>query len=46
VTAIEKAKDLNTLSVEDLISSLKCHEIGLNEHDVGTRVFHKSPIEF
>ena len=22
---------LNTLSVEDLISSLKCHEIGLNE---------------
>ena len=33
VTAIEEAKDLNTLSVEDLISSLKCHEIGLNEHD-------------
>jgi len=33
VTAIEKAKDLNTLSVEDLISSLKCHEIGLNEHE-------------
>ena len=30
VTAIEEAKDLNTLSVEDHISSLKCHEIGLN----------------
>jgi len=33
VTAIEEAKDLNTLSVEDLISSLKCYEIGLNEHE-------------
>ena len=33
VTAIEEAKDLNTLSVDDLISSLKCHEIGLNEHE-------------
>jgi len=33
VTAIEEAKDLNTLSVEDLISSLKCHDIGLNEHE-------------
>jgi len=33
VTAIEEAKDLNTLSIEDLISSLKCHEIGLNEHE-------------
>jgi len=33
VTAIEEAKDLNTLSVEDLIRSLKCHEIGLNEHE-------------
>jgi len=33
VTTIEEAKDLNTLSVEDLISSLKCHEIGLNEHE-------------
>ena len=33
MTAIEEAKDLNTLSVEDLISSLKCHEIGLNEHE-------------
>ena len=31
--AIEEAKDLNTLSVEDLISFLKCHEIGLNEHE-------------
>jgi len=33
VTSIEEAKYLNTLSVEDLISSLKCHEIGLNEHE-------------
>jgi len=33
VTTIEEVKDLNTLSVEDLISSLKCHEIGLNEHE-------------
>jgi len=31
-TAIEEAKDLNTLSVEDLVSSLKVHEISLNEH--------------
>jgi len=31
MTAIEEAKDLNTLSVEDLISFLKCREIGLNE---------------
>jgi len=30
VTAIEEAKDLNTLSVEDL---LKVHEISLNEHE-------------
>jgi len=27
VTAIEEAKDLNTLSVKDLVSSLKVHEI-------------------
>ena len=33
MTAIEEAKYLNTLSVEDLISSLKYHEIGLNEHE-------------
>jgi hypothetical protein len=33
VTAIEEAKDLNTLSVEDLVSSLKIHEISLNEHE-------------
>jgi len=33
VTAIEEAKDLNTLSVEDLVSSLNFHEIGLNEHE-------------
>ena len=33
VTAIEEAKDLNTLSVEDLVSSLKVHEISLNEHE-------------
>jgi len=33
VTAIEEGRDLNTLSVEDLMSSLKVHEISLNEHD-------------
>jgi len=33
VTAIEEGKDLNTLSVEDLVSSLKVHEISLNEHE-------------
>ena len=33
VTSIEEAKDLNTLSVEDLMSSLKVHEISLNKHD-------------
>jgi len=33
VTAIEEAKDLNTLSVEDLVSSLKVHEMSLNEHE-------------
>jgi len=33
VTTIEEAKDLNTLSVEDLVSSLKFHEISLDEHE-------------
>jgi len=33
VTDIEEAKDLNTLSVEDLVSSLKVHEMSLNEHE-------------
>jgi len=33
VTAIEEAKDLNTLRVEDLVSTLKVHEISLNEHE-------------
>jgi len=33
VTVIEEAKDLNTLSVEDLVSSLKVHELSLNEHE-------------
>jgi len=33
VTAIEEAKDLNTLSVEDLVSSLKIHKLSLNEHE-------------
>lgn len=33
MTAIEEAKDLNTLSVEDLVSSLKVHEMSLNEHE-------------
>jgi len=38
VTGIEEAKDLNTLSVEDLLSSLKVHEIGLNEHEPTKKV--------
>ena len=33
VTVIEEAKDLNTLSVEDLVSSLKVYELSLNEHE-------------
>jgi len=33
VTAIEEAKDLNTLSVKDLIRSLKVQVISLNEHE-------------
>jgi len=33
VTAIEEANDLNTLSVKDLVSSLKVLEISLNEHE-------------
>ena len=33
VTAIEEVKDINTLSVKDLVTSLKVHEIGLNEHE-------------
>jgi len=37
VTTIEEAKDLNTLSVEDLVSSLKVHEISLNEHESGKK---------
>jgi len=28
VTAIEEARDLNALSLENLISSLNCHELG------------------
>jgi len=38
VTAIKEAKDLNTLSVEDLVSSLKVHEIDLNEHEPAKKV--------
>jgi len=38
VAAIEEAKDLNTLSVEDLVSSLKVHEIGLNEYEPTKKV--------
>jgi len=33
ITAIEEAKDLINLSVEDLVSSLKVHEISLDEHE-------------
>jgi len=38
VTAIEEAKDLSTLSVEDLVCSLKVHEIGLDEHEPSKKV--------
>ena len=38
MTAIEEAKDLNTLSVEDLVSSFKVHEIGLNDHEPAKKV--------
>src|SRR4030065_1042305 len=31
VTTIEEARDLNNLSLENLISSLKCHELGFPE---------------
>jgi hypothetical protein len=38
VSAIEEAKDLNTFSVEDLVSSLKVHEISLNEHEHAKKI--------
>src|SRR4030043_1736917 len=31
VTTVEEARDLNALSLENLISSLKCHELGFPE---------------
>jgi len=34
VTVIEKAKDVNTLSVEDLVCYLKVHEIGHEIHEI------------
>jgi len=37
-TTIKEAKDLNTLNVEDIVSSLKVHEIGLNEHEPAKKV--------
>jgi len=37
VTTIEEAKDLNTLSLEDLISYLKCHELGFNEDELAKK---------
>ena len=33
VTAIQETKDLNTLSLEELLGSLKVHELELNEED-------------
>jgi len=33
VIAIEETRDLNTLSIKDLISYLKCHELGFNEDE-------------
>jgi len=38
VTTIEEAKDLNTLSFENLVSSLKVHVIGLNQHEPAKKV--------
>jgi len=38
VTAIEEAKDLNTLSVENHVSSLKVNEISLNEHEPDKKI--------
>ena len=38
VTTIEEAKDLYTLSVEDLVSSLNVHEIGLDQHEPAKKV--------
>jgi len=35
---ITEAKDLNTLSVEDLVSSLKVHEMSLNEHEPSKKI--------
>ena len=37
MTTIEEARDLNKLGLEDLISSLKCHEIGLSEDEPGKK---------
>jgi len=37
VTTIEEAKDLNALSVEDLVNSLNVHEMSLNEHEPSKR---------
>ena len=38
VTAIEEAKDLNILSVEDLVSSLKVHELSLNVYESAKKI--------
>jgi len=43
VTAMEEAKDLNTVSVEDLISSLKCHEIIIPQLHFITREWQNIP---
>jgi hypothetical protein len=37
VTAMEEARDLNTLSIEDLISSLKYHELGLKSKSIALK---------
>ena len=34
MTAIQEARDLSTLKVEELIGSLMTYEIGLNQHEV------------
>ena len=33
VTAIQEARDLSTLKVEELVGSLMTYEIGLNQHE-------------
>src|SRR4030066_1047347 len=38
VTTIEEARDLNSLSLENLISSLKCHQLGFPEAEFANTI--------